>query len=243
MMSSFAQHCGSMRWSALQAAGRCAANEMRAVDACGLRMYGPGLVPSAGSIVAMPARSITQRTRRRRPIQLQALRGFESAARHLSFTLAAAELKLTQSSISRQVAALEDDVGMALFTRHTRALRLTPAGERLFSAVQQGLALIDRAVDEIRGGAGVRRVTVATYASFASLWLVPRLAEFQRLHRGIEIRIDAADRLVDLEPKASTLRCAGCGRACRCHHRRCCSAKRNAMPPAVRAFCRMRGSA
>jgi len=139
------------------------------------------------------------RPRRKRPIQLQSLRGFESAARHRSFTLAAAELKLTQSSISRQVAALEDDLGAALFTRHTRALRLTPAGERLFMSVQQALAAIDRTVDEVRGGSTARRVTVATYASFASLWLVPRLAEFQRLHPGIEIRIDAADRLVDLE--------------------------------------------
>ncbi|MCU0937804.1 MAG: LysR substrate-binding domain-containing protein [Burkholderiaceae bacterium] len=147
----------------------------------------------------MPSRPVTARARRRRPIQLQALRGFESAARHLSFTLAAAELKLTQSSISRQVAALEDDVGSALFTRHTRALRLTPAGERLFTAVQQALALVDRSVDEIRGGSAARRVTVATYASFASLWLVPRLAEFQGQHPGIEIRIDASDRMVDLE--------------------------------------------
>jgi DNA-binding transcriptional LysR family regulator len=153
----------------------------------------------------MPARPVTARARRRRPIQLQALRGFESAARHLSFTLAAAELRLTQSSISRQVAALEDDVGLPLFTRHTRALRLTPAGERLFGAVQQALAAVDRAVDEVRGGSATRRVTVATYASFASLWLVPRLAEFQRLHPGIEIRIDAADRLVDVEAEGIDL--------------------------------------
>jgi LysR family transcriptional regulator, glycine cleavage system transcriptional activator len=153
----------------------------------------------------MPTRSVAPRPRRKRPIQLQALRGFECAARHLSFTLAAAELKLTQSSISRQVAALEDDVGVALFTRHTRALRLTPAGERLFEAVQQALAAIDRTVDDLRGGSAARRVTVATYASFASLWLVPRLAEFQQLHPGIEIRIDAADRLVDLEAEGIDL--------------------------------------
>jgi len=153
----------------------------------------------------MPKRPITARARRRRPIQLQALRGFESAARHLSFTLAAAELKLTQSSISRQVATLEDDVGVALFTRHTRALRLTQAGERLFAAVQQGLSTIDRAVDEVRGEGAARRVTVATYASFASLWLVPRLAEFQGQHPGIEIRIDASDRLVDLEAEGIDL--------------------------------------
>lgn len=136
--------------------------------------------------------------RKPRPIGLAALRGFEAAARTLSFTLAAAELSLTQSSISRQVASLERQLGRPLFVRRTRALELTPAGDRLHRAVRQALAGIDRTVDEIRG-AGPPRVSVATYASFASLWLVPRLAAFQREHPEIEIRIDAADRMVDLE--------------------------------------------
>jgi DNA-binding transcriptional LysR family regulator len=153
----------------------------------------------------MTSRSPRSAARRRRPIQLHALRGFESAARHLSFTAAAAELRLTQSSISRQVAALEADVGAALFTRHTRALRLTAAGDRLFAAVAQALAAIDRSVDEIRGGGAARRVTVSTYASFASLWLVPRLAQFQQQHPGVEIRIDASDRLVDLQAEGVDL--------------------------------------
>ena len=138
-------------------------------------------------------------TRRRRPIQLAALRGFESAARLLSFTLAADELALTQSSISRQISALERQVGKPLFVRKTRALELTPAGQRLQRAVQQGLAAIDRTVDEIRGVGLPPRITLTTYASFASLWLVPRLAEFQRAHPEIEIRIDAGDRFVDLQ--------------------------------------------
>lgn len=137
--------------------------------------------------------------RARRPVQLAALRGFESAARHLSFTSAAAELHLTQSSISRQVAALERQVGAPLFVRLTRALELTIPGERLFRVVNQALAGIDRTVDEIRGVGGAPRVTLSTYASFASLWLVPRLSEFQRAHPGIDIRIDASDRMVDLE--------------------------------------------
>ncbi len=137
--------------------------------------------------------------RRRRPVGLSSLRGFESAARHLSFTLAAEELALTQSSISRQVASLEQQVGRQLFERHTRALELTPAGERLYSVARQALLAVDRCVDEIRGDGGAPRVTIATYASFASLWLVPRLPEFQRLHPGIDIRIDASDRMVDLE--------------------------------------------
>lgn len=137
-------------------------------------------------------------SRRQRPIGLAALRGFEAAARHLSFTQAAAELHLTQSSVSRQIAALERQLGRALFVRRTRALELTAAGAQLLQAVQQALATVDHSVDEIRGVAGSRRVTLTTYASFASLWLVPRLAAFQREHPDIEIRLDASDRVVDL---------------------------------------------
>lgn len=136
---------------------------------------------------------------RRRPIGLAALRGFEAAARHLSFTLAAQELHLTQSSISRQVAALERQVGKRLFLRRTRALDLTAAGAQLYQVVHRAVADIDRTVDAVRGSPAAPRVTVATYASFASLWLVPRLPAFQRVHPGVDIRVDAADRLVDLE--------------------------------------------
>src|SRR6267154_513913 len=136
---------------------------------------------------------------RRRLPNLSTLPGFESAARHLSFTLAAAELHLTQSAISRQVAALETDVGHRLFIRKTRALALTPAGDRLLRSVRQALSTVDRAVDEIRGQAAAPRVVLTTYPSFASLWLVPRLAAFQRAHPGIELRIDADGRRVDLE--------------------------------------------
>lgn len=136
---------------------------------------------------------------RRRPIGLAALRGFEAAARHLSFTLAAQELHLTQSSVSRQVAALERQVGKRLFLRRIRALELTAAGAQLYSVVQRAIADIDHAVAAVRGTHAPPRVTVATYASFASLWLVPRLPAFQSAHPGVDIRIDAADRLVDVD--------------------------------------------
>ena len=141
----------------------------------------------------------SRRPARRRPIALAALRGFESAARHLSFTEAAQELHLTQSAVSRQVAALESDLGHRLFIRRTRALLLTPAGERLARSTRQALTAVDRTVDEIRGQTASPRVVITTYSSFASLWLVPRLGAFQRAHPGIEIRIDAQGRLVDLE--------------------------------------------
>ncbi len=154
-------------------------------------MYGPGMT-------ALP-KSTRGGARRRRPIGLAALRGFESAARLLSFTEAAAELNLTQSSISRQIAALEEQLGKPLFVRKTRALLLTAAGALLQQTVQQALKAIDRSVDDIRGAGASRRLTLSTYASFASLWLVPRLALFQRDHPHIEIRLDASDRIVDLQ--------------------------------------------
>jgi DNA-binding transcriptional LysR family regulator len=150
-------------------------------------------------MVTLMATSASTVGRRRRPIGLAALRGFEAAARLLSFTAAAAELNLTQSSISRQIAALERQVGRPLFVRKTRALALTTAGAQLQRAVRQALAAIDQSVDEIRGAGSARRMTLTTYASFASLWLVPRLAAFQRRYPDIEIRIDASDRVLDLQ--------------------------------------------
>jgi DNA-binding transcriptional LysR family regulator len=149
-------------------------------------------------MVQTMATSTAAARRRRRAIGLAALRGFEAAARLLSFTRAAAELNLTQSSISRQIAALERQVGKPLFVRHTRALTLTGAGTQLQRAARQALSAIDQSVDEIRGDAAAKRMTLTTYASFASLWLVPRLAAFQRRYPDIEIRIDASDRVLDL---------------------------------------------
>ncbi|MGE0798738.1 MAG: LysR substrate-binding domain-containing protein [Lautropia sp.] len=134
-----------------------------------------------------------------RPIGLAGLRGFEAAARLLSFTLAASELHLTQSSISRQIKTLEGQIGKPLFKRGIRQLELTPAGHRLYRAVHGSLADIDRTVGEIRQVRQRKRITLTTFASFASLMLVPRLARFSLLQPGVDIRIDAVDELRDLE--------------------------------------------
>ena len=163
-----------------------------------------------GSGESAATSAAVRRPARRRPIGLACLRGFESAARHLSFTLASEELSLTQSAISRQVATLEAEVGHRLFVRRTRSLALTPAGERLVRSVRQALATVDRSVDDIRGQAGSPRVVLTTYPSFASLWLVPRLAAFQRAYPGIEIRIDADGRRVDLEAEGVDLALRRC---------------------------------
>lgn len=154
---------------------------------------------SSTTAAAAAAPAPARRSPRRRPVGLAGLRGFEAAARLLSFTLAGEELKLTQSAISRQVAGLESEVGVRLFVRKTRSLGLTAAGERLLRSVRQALATVDRTVEEIRGQTAGPRIVLTTYPSFASLWLVPRLAAFQREHPGIEIRIDADGRRVDLQ--------------------------------------------
>lgn len=130
---------------------------------------------------------------------LSGLRGFEAAARLLSFTLAAQELGLTQSAVSRQVKGVEDELGRALFRRGVRSLQLTDAGERLFRTVHASLLEIDRGVDELRGHRRRRRISLTTAASLASLMLVPRLPDFSRAHPGIDIRIDATDVVRDLE--------------------------------------------
>ena len=129
---------------------------------------------------------------------LEALRAFDAAARHLSFTRAAEELFVTQSAISKQVIALESALATRLFERKTRALGLTAAGERLHRATVIAFAELRAAAAELRGGEEPT-VTLSTTQAFASFWLIPRLADFRRGHPGIDIRISADTRLVDLE--------------------------------------------
>ncbi|TRZ90046.1 MAG: LysR family transcriptional regulator [Rhodocyclaceae bacterium] len=129
---------------------------------------------------------------------LEALRAFDAAARHLSFTCAAEELFVTQSAVSKQVIALESALATRLFERKTRALALTVAGERLHRATMIAFAELRAAAAELRGGEEPT-VTLSTTQAFASFWLIPRLAEFRRSHPGIDIRISADTRLVDME--------------------------------------------
>jgi LysR family transcriptional regulator, glycine cleavage system transcriptional activator len=136
---------------------------------------------------------------RTRPISAGHLRAFEAVARHLNFRAASEEMALTQSAVSRQIQALEEEVGASLFLRHTRAVELTGAGAQLLMAVSQSLPRIDGAVRQIRQSAGRRTVALTTFASFASMWLIPRLEQFQRDNPDIDIRIDASDATLDLE--------------------------------------------
>jgi DNA-binding transcriptional LysR family regulator len=136
---------------------------------------------------------------RRNLPSLDLLRGFEAAARNLSFTKAAGELFVTQSAVSRQVKTIEDHLGVALFTRRHRALLLTEAGHELYRATAQALRQLSDAAANIRQRAAGRTLTVTTTIGFASLWLIPRLADFRSQHPDIDIRIAADTRMLDLE--------------------------------------------
>jgi LysR family glycine cleavage system transcriptional activator len=138
-------------------------------------------------------------TRRHRPLPLEQLRAFDAVARHLSFSAAAEDLHLTQSAVSRQIKALEDELGASLFQRGTRRVALSADGHTLLLAVGASLERIDAAVRQIRQAKGRRSVSLSTFASFASLWLIPKLHSFQQQHPDIDIRISAGDALVDLE--------------------------------------------
>ncbi|GLT22591.1 LysR family transcriptional regulator [Zoogloea oryzae] len=129
---------------------------------------------------------------------LAPLQGFEATARHLSFTLAAAELCLTQSAISRQVQALEEQLGVPLFVRGHRKLTLTPAGEAMLASIQEVFRTLTRTVESIRVGQR-RPVTLSTTIGIAALWLVPRLSRFLAEHPEIDVRISANNRLVDIQ--------------------------------------------
>jgi len=135
----------------------------------------------------------------RRPLSLNHLRAFEAVARRLSFSDAADELFVTQSAISRQVKGLEDELGAPLFVRGTRHVEITSDGQTLLRAVAPALAQLDAGVRQIRQVRGRRRVNVTTFASFGSLWLLPKIEAFQGHHPDIDIRVSAHDAIADLD--------------------------------------------
>jgi LysR family glycine cleavage system transcriptional activator len=134
-----------------------------------------------------------------RPLAVGPLRAFEAVARRSSFSAAAEELHLTQPAISRQIKGLEDELGAPLFLRGTRRVELTSAGTQLLRGVLPLLNRLDSTVRQIRSARGRRHVSITTFASFASLWLLPRLASFEREHPDIDIRISASDVMADLD--------------------------------------------
>ena len=131
--------------------------------------------------------------------QLGFIQGFEAAARNLSFTKAAEELFITQSAVSRQIKALEDHLGVALFERRQRALALTESGHALYRVATDVLERLQGAADQLRAAGRARQLSLTTTSGFASLWLIPRLQRFTRLHPDVDVRISVTTDVINLE--------------------------------------------
>ena len=128
---------------------------------------------------------------------LNGLRAFEAAARHLSFTQAAAELNVTQTAISHQIKRLEEELGIQLFIRQNRALTLTPAAKEYLPGIRAAFNDLRLATDQLLRRDDDHVLTVSTLASLAAKWLLPRITGFQEAHPGIDVRITTSTALVD----------------------------------------------
>lgn len=145
------------------------------------------------------AATVARGIRRAELPPLNLLYTFEAAARTLSFTLAAAELYLTQSAVSRQIQQIEASLGTALFERRHRALGLTEAGRVMHRAVSDCLERLRDATASVRAPQATRQVAITTTPGFASLWLIPRLARFTASHPLVDVRISATLEVLDLQ--------------------------------------------
>ncbi|MBF0783939.1 transcriptional regulator GcvA [Muribacter muris] len=125
---------------------------------------------------------------------LNALKAFESAARHLNFTKAAEELFVTQAAVSHQIKLLEDFLSIQLFHRRNRVLELTELGLQYFDEIRPLLEQIAKATDKIRAKNSRQILTISVPQTFGMHWLVPRLNDFHQKYPEIEVRIKGVDQ-------------------------------------------------
>jgi DNA-binding transcriptional LysR family regulator len=136
---------------------------------------------------------------------LDLLRGFVAVGRRMSVTLAAEDLCLTQSAVSRQIRTLEDQLRVRLFVRGHRSIAFTPEGEQLFRTADGALRQLQEVMGAVRAGAAMRPVTVNSSIGVTGLWLLPRLGAFLTRHPNIDVRISASNRLDDLRAEGLDL--------------------------------------
>src|SRR5262252_8931947 len=129
---------------------------------------------------------------------LSALRAFEAAARHKSFSKAAEELHVTPAAVSHQIHALEQDLGISLFRRLNRSVELTASARVLLPGLSEAFAGIHASVARLRAHNDTGTLTVTASPSFAAKWLVVRLHRFQERWPQVDVRISATDEIVDL---------------------------------------------
>lgn len=128
---------------------------------------------------------------------LHALHCFECVSRHLSVKDAAAELHVTPAAVSQQLAKLEDALGLALFSKAQRGMVLTEEGQRYFLGIRTAFRQIEEATKRLKASSATPVVTVSCTPSFAMMWLLPRLPQFQALYPTIDVRLSTTARLVD----------------------------------------------
>ncbi|PLZ03467.1 XRE family transcriptional regulator [Burkholderia sp. WAC0059] len=128
---------------------------------------------------------------------LNALRAFEAAARHESFSRAADELFVTHGAVSHQIRALESELGVALFARDGKRVRLTGTGRRYAGEVREALEALARATRGVRGGERERRLVVSMLSSFAARWVTPRIGRFIEAHPQWNLELQSTNDLVD----------------------------------------------
>jgi LysR family transcriptional regulator of beta-lactamase len=131
-------------------------------------------------------------------VSLNALRAFEAAARHLSFTQAGLELSVTQAAVSHQVKALEERLGVPLFRRTTRGLILTDEGEALAPAVAEAFSRLSHLLGRFEAGRLKEVLTISVVGTFAVGWLMSRLSDFKANHPFIDLRMLTNNNKVDL---------------------------------------------
>src|SRR4051794_16205019 len=142
---------------------------------------------------------------RLRSLPIGALRAFEAASRLGSFKAAAAELGVTPAAVSHQIKSLEDALGLSLFERLHRSLRLTPAGEQLAGAAQEAFRLLERSLSSLADQgklSGPSTLTVSAARSIAAKWLAPRLHRFHAQYPHVDLRLQGDDRRVDFSREA-----------------------------------------
>lgn len=128
----------------------------------------------------------------------RSLRTFEAAGRHLNFTRAAEEIGLTPAAVSHQIKELEEQLGLALFTRTSRSIQLTSAGTLLLAATAESLDLLHRATLRARRlSRSTEQLRVSLTARFATHWLLPRLPDFRAQHPTLKLSFDVSDELRD----------------------------------------------
>ncbi len=130
---------------------------------------------------------------------LRTLRAFDAAARHLSFTRAADDMGVTPAAISNQIKELEDQLGIELFIRTSRSMRLTKEGEILRTATTESLETLAKAIHRIKRLENRNQIRVSSTPSVAAKWLVPRLDGFLSAFPSADVRIDVSNTLVDFD--------------------------------------------